>query len=188
MLIQPKIEFDEMFQMKIGYFLNKAQFSQSIQVVSKDSVTVKGYVEWMVCDNGSCLPPTEYEFAVKLPGVKGSAVTTPTQKPAVDNTVKNNISAPTQTSTPSSAITETTPVVANVPDSIASAPAGDVAVAAVDGKEEGKSLWAIILEAIAWGFVALLTPCVFPMVPMTVSFSLRTASRTTDRIQRQKAN
>lgn len=40
-------------------------------------------------------------------------------------------------------------------------------------KEGGKSLWAIILEAIAWGFVALLTPCVFPMVPMTVSFFLK---------------
>ncbi len=40
-------------------------------------------------------------------------------------------------------------------------------------KEGGKSIWAIILEAIAWGFVALLTPCVFPMVPMTVSFFLK---------------
>ncbi len=37
----------------------------------------------------------------------------------------------------------------------------------------GRSLWALILEAIAWGFVALLTPCVFPMVPMTVSFFLK---------------
>ena len=40
-------------------------------------------------------------------------------------------------------------------------------------KEGGKSIWAVILEAIAWGFVALLTPCVFPMVPMTVSFFLK---------------
>ena len=40
-------------------------------------------------------------------------------------------------------------------------------------KEGGKSIWAVILEAIVWGFVALLTPCVFPMVPMTVSFFLK---------------
>ena len=50
--------------------------------------------------------------------------------------------------------------------------------AAADGANdlapgEGKSLWALILEAIAWGFVALLTPCVFPMIPMTVSFFLK---------------
>ena len=38
---------------------------------------------------------------------------------------------------------------------------------------EGKSIWALILEAVAWGFVALLTPCVFPMIPMTVSFFLK---------------
>ena len=67
--------------------------------------------------------------------------------------------------------------------------AGTNGVAAADGKGSGagvvaksdetneggseKSIWAVILEAIAWGFVALLTPCVFPMVPMTVSFFLK---------------
>ena len=57
---------------------------------------------------------------------------------------------------------------------------GTVAPAAENGEklsgsksEGGKSIWAVILEAIAWGFVALLTPCVFPMVPMTVSFFLK---------------
>ena len=52
--------------------------------------------------------------------------------------------------------------------------AGDAAAdpnAAAPG--EGKSIWGLILEAIAWGFVALLTPCVFPMIPMTVSFFLK---------------
>lgn len=42
-----------------------------------------------------------------------------------------------------------------------------------ENEEEGISLWSVILEAVAWGFVALLTPCVFPMVPMTVSFFLK---------------
>ena len=52
--------------------------------------------------------------------------------------------------------------------------AGDAATdpnAAAPG--QGKSIWGLILEAIAWGFVALLTPCVFPMIPMTVSFFLK---------------
>ena len=57
-------------------------------------------------------------------------------------------------------------------------PAGTGVAASADEvapvkKEGGKSIWAVILEAIAWGFVALLTPCVFPMVPMTVSFFLK---------------
>lgn len=54
---------------------------------------------------------------------------------------------------------------------------GESAVASADTaaetEEEGISLWSVILEAVAWGFVALLTPCVFPMVPMTVSFFLK---------------
>lgn len=54
---------------------------------------------------------------------------------------------------------------------------GESAVASADTaaetEEEGVSLWSVILEAVAWGFVALLTPCVFPMVPMTVSFFLK---------------
>ena len=52
-----------------------------------------------------------------------------------------------------------------------SVPAGDDPNAVAPG--EGKSIWGLILEAIAWGFVALLTPCVFPMIPMTVSFFLK---------------
>ena len=48
-----------------------------------------------------------------------------------------------------------------------------VSAAGGEGEDGGKSLWALILEAIAWGFVALLTPCVFPMVPMTVSYFLK---------------
>ena len=49
--------------------------------------------------------------------------------------------------------------------------------APVEEKSGGKSIWKIILEAIAWGFVALLTPCVFPMIPMTVSFFLKQNER-----------
>lgn len=55
-------------------------------------------------------------------------------------------------------------------------PDNDVTVssASVEGKGDGgKSLWALIIEAVIWGFVALLTPCVFPMIPMTVSYFLK---------------
>ena len=52
-------------------------------------------------------------------------------------------------------------------------PGQGTAISAASGEAGGKSLWALILEAIAWGLVALLTPCVFPMIPMTVSFFLK---------------
>ena len=47
------------------------------------------------------------------------------------------------------------------------------AAAVEEDSKEGKSLWALIIEAILWGFAMLLTPCVFPMVPMTVSFFMK---------------
>ena len=53
------------------------------------------------------------------------------------------------------------------------APAEDVVTAASEDGKEGKSLWGLILEAVLWGFAMLLTPCVFPMVPMTVSFFMK---------------
>ncbi len=52
-------------------------------------------------------------------------------------------------------------------------PVKEVAQATASGNSEGKSLWGLILEAILWGFAMLLTPCVFPMVPMTISFFLK---------------
>ncbi len=70
-------------------------------------------------------------------------------------------------------------ITVNLPAGEGLAPLADVEEVAVSvpdsssSEESDKSLWAVILEAIAWGFVALLTPCVFPMVPMTVSFFLK---------------
>ena len=56
---------------------------------------------------------------------------------------------------------------------LAESPAGNSADPEDPVSGEGKSIWGLIIEAIAWGFVALLTPCVFPMIPMTVSFFLK---------------
>ena len=171
MLIQPKVEFDEMFQMKIGYFLNRAQFAQSIQVLSKDSVTVKGYVEWMVCDNGSCLPPTEYEFAVKLPGAKGTVATAIDTK-STGNAVPKSASAAVTTTDNTTATDKKEESIAQL-DTSTITPVEAGISATIGDSNQKKSIWGVVLEAILWGFIALLTPCVFPMVPMTVSFFLK---------------
>lgn len=171
MLIQPKVEFDEMFQMKIGYFLNRAQFAQSIQVLSKDSVTVKGYVEWMVCDNGSCLPPTEYEFAVKLPGAKGTVATAIDTK-STGNAVPKSASAAVTTTDNTTATDKKEESIAQL-DTSTITPVEAGMSATIGDSNQKKSIWGVVLEAILWGFIALLTPCVFPMVPMTVSFFLK---------------
>lgn len=110
-------EDDPVFEMKLAYFENKAEFRQKIKVTTDGPVSVSGEIEFMCCDNSKCLPPTAVEF---------------------DITISNGSqAAPQKTST------------------------------------GGENIWMLIIEAILWGFAALLTPCVFPMVPMTVSFFLK---------------
>ncbi len=140
--------FDEMFNMEIGTCENGVVLAQKVEVSSASPVTLTANIEWQACDNGSCLPPADEDVMVKLPAAVGVAATEP---------AKNEEAAPAENAQPAAVVEEV-------------APASEVAPAA---EEEGKSLWGVILEAIAWGFVALLTPCVFPMVPMTVSFFLK---------------
>lgn len=111
--------YDDIYEMEIGYYENEVTFAQEV-AVSGDEVTVKMTVDYMACNEGTCLPPTDEEFTFTLKG-DGSA-------------------------------------------------AAEVAPAAE--KSEG-SIWGYIIEAVLWGFAALLTPCVFPMVPMTVSYFLK---------------
>lgn len=65
---EPKaIEKEEkVFNMTVGYFENSAIFQQKIKLVGKTPFTVKGKVEYMVCNDKQCLPPTEVEFNIPV--------------------------------------------------------------------------------------------------------------------------
>lgn len=118
--VAPVVKYDEMFAMEIGYYEDSVTFTQDIELTNGNS-EVDFVVEWMLCNDMSCMPPTDQEFSV-LVGVSS------TLSVAVDQDFSRSSSS---------------------------------------------SIWLIILEAILWGFAALLTPCVFPMVPMTISFFMK---------------
>ncbi len=132
-LSTPHRYFDQMFQMEIGTFSGKAQFAQGVTLTAAEA-TLKARIEWMICDDTSCMPPEDTELTITLP--EGAAATA-----AIE-------AAPTT-------------------------PAPETAAPATKDAAGSKGLWALIIEAILWGFAALLTPCVFPMVPMTVSYFLK---------------
>lgn len=128
---QPSKKYDENFAMEIGYFKKSAQYFQKVKLSPGVSgAIVNGSMEWQTCRDEVCLPPTDYEFTVKIGEPSTAASTTA----AVESAEL------------------TTPV-----------------------ESETRSLWGTIIEAILWGFAALLTPCVFPMVPMTVSFFMKSS-------------
>ena len=59
--------FDQMFQMEIGTFSGKAQFAQRVTLTAAEA-TLKAQVEWMICDDTSCMPPEDTELTITLPG------------------------------------------------------------------------------------------------------------------------
>ena len=119
---------------------------------------VSGTVDFMSCIGTQCNMPEDWEFDVYLHGEGDSA----------------------GTSVPASAAT---PPALQLPGALgmqsAGAPVSETSVSAAEdsgaaeGPSAGSSLWGLILEAILWGFAMLLTPCVFPMVPMTISFFMK---------------
>ncbi|PQJ73671.1 thiol:disulfide interchange protein [Polaribacter butkevichii] len=123
---------DPVFGLKIKFFKNEAEFRQRIKVLNKELLLIKGEVEFMICDDTKCLPPSyiDLEFNVKEAQIK----TTET----VENTKSDY------------------KIVSEIKKE--------------EKKSENKDLIAIFFIAFLSGFTALLTPCVFPMIPMTVSF------------------
>ncbi|MCF6347134.1 MAG: thioredoxin family protein [Flavobacteriaceae bacterium] len=137
-------EFDKVFEMNIKYFENKATFKQRIKLLTDEKIIITETVEFMVCDDAQCLPPTEEEISFT---VQGKASTGKIDE--IKSTENNKVNGSTniQKKAEVKKVIETTP----------------------KGKKP-RSLLGIFLIAFFSGFLALLTPCVFPMIPMTVSF------------------
>lgn len=162
-VVEPKAikEYDNNFKMELKYFVKKAIFRQKIKSYSNKPFTVKGYLTFMCCDDSKCLPPADIDFSFSIKGAQEAAVTLGDAQ-AVDN--KADASAQPAVQTTSVVKTNSAKIEINK--------AGNAPVIKTK-VERSRNLWAIILEAIGWGFIALLTPCVFPMVPMTVSFFMK---------------
>ena len=106
-------EYDPNFEAVLKFFDDEVDFRQRIKLLSEDTVTLKGELGFMVCNDVMCLPPEWVDIEVQLP------------------------------------------------------PGEQISLA---DKAKEKGVWSIFLIAFLSGFIALLTPCVFPMIPMTVSF------------------
>ena len=184
--------YDELFGMQIGTLSGKPRFAQKVHLATAKG-TVTAQLEWMICNDSSCMPPDETELTIEIAAsaapaapAKGDAVqsapaattpvkTTPakaetTPAAATAQTAESAVQEPAQEAAPATVAPagEQTEPAAEV------APAAEAAEAApVKDAAGSKGLWALIIEAILWGFAALLTPCVFPMVPMTVSYFLK---------------
>lgn len=167
---KPHRYFDQMFGMEIGTFSGKALFTQRVRLTAAQA-KVRAAIEWMICDNKSCMPPSDTELtlvvgAADAQGAAAEATTAPAggESVATPAAATERVSDTAATSGSVAGASETT-----AGAETAAAPAKDAACSG--------SLWSLIIEAILWGFAALLTPCVFPMVPMTVSFFMKSSGK-----------
>ncbi|SCY15104.1 thiol:disulfide interchange protein DsbD [Flavobacterium anhuiense] len=138
---------DKIFDMKIKYFEDKALFTQKIKFISDNISNVAAEVDFMVCDDSNCLPPSAEELAFKIPTGKKLASAEETAAVKQD-----------------SIITEEKTV------SKTGEKKSQGEITASPKKTRSRGLLTIFILAFLSGFAALLTPCVFPMIPMTVSF------------------
>ena len=180
--------FDEQFQMELRWFAGEVSFRQKIEVTDPKHLQVNGYVEYMACNDENCLPPEQEEFAFSAKDIdveKTLAALTPkesTDNPPQEVTQDTVVTEPDVADESSAATSEYVPE--KEPQVYQSADLwepvidelkafGDATISATD------TSWLFIFFAgFAGGLIALLTPCVWPMIPMTVSFFLK---RTKDR-------
>ena len=185
--------YDKTFEMKLRYFENSVGFVQRYKITAK-TYSIKGYLEYGACNDEMCLPPTQVEFNFKGNGPASAPAATPTAANA--ETEKTTTAATDVAADGLSALTAMTADTAKKSDVLPADTAGSVKqenaqvnadvnlwqpvikeLSAFNSTKDStnSSLWSIFFMGILGGFIALLTPCVWPIIPMTVSFFLKRA-------------
>ncbi len=185
--------YDKTFEMKLRYFENSVGFVQRYKITAK-TYSIKGYLEYGACNDEMCLPPTQVEFNFKGNGPASAPAATPTAANA--ETEKTTTAATDVAADGLSALTAMTADTAKKSDVLPADTAGTLKqenaqvnadvnlwqpvikeLSAFNSTKDStnSSLWSIFFMGVLGGFIALLTPCVWPIIPMTVSFFLKRA-------------
>ena len=169
---------DPIFEMPVTFFEHQATFTQRVELTEKE-YELKGYLKFGACNDENCLPPTSVDC--KLQGTDGPAAqaAAPAAQPEAPADPEASAAQPEAPAAADSAATAALPVVA-----VDSAAAKTLWTPVIDelrsfggdtGDVAGKAWWYIFFLGFVGGLVALFTPCVWPIIPMTVSFFLKRA-------------
>ncbi|MCE7069006.1 thioredoxin family protein [Dyadobacter sp. CY327] len=170
----PKEKFEEVWGGKVRYFEGKGVFKQTIKVLA-DNPVIKGASEYQTCSHvtGLCIPGND-DFEFKGLKVVAGAATSDPQPTVGAAAPETGTAASTSQATAATANVDSASQTApNTTVTTAEAPEANTAVEqalTAEDPEKDTSLWGFALAAFLSGLVALLTPCVFPIIPMTVSY------------------
>ncbi len=147
----PHEQFDDVMGMKLNWWEKNVTLTQKFKVTDKDKYNISGYVKYMVCNDQTCQPPTKEHFEFTK-GAKTEPLATNKANSAVAN---NAIAANTDQLWAPVTLPENNGETKN------------------EASISGLSSWLIFAGGFIGGLLALLTPCVWPMIPLTVSFFLK---------------
>ena len=168
-------KMDNMFGMKLRYFEHSVQFVQKVKF-TKPNYSIKAYLEFGACNDERCMPPTQVDakFKGKSPAVDGEAAK---EAEATDDDAALTAGAidPSANADSTAAVADTAAAAVPQLDSTEAQKLGTPVIKqlAKFDKPVSNSLIYIFLAGIVGGFLALFTPCVWPIIPMTVSFFLK---------------
>ena len=144
---KPHEELDPLFDCVVKSFTGTVVFRQKVKRMSEADFDVKGVLSYQMCNNGSCIAPEDRDFSFHVPGAK----TEMAEEPVVAENEEQDTAAQA--------------VAADEPDAFVAEQSPEPAK-----EKKNQSLLVIFLLAIGGGILTMFTPCVFPMIPMTVNF------------------
>jgi thiol:disulfide interchange protein DsbD len=173
---KPTLEYDPNFEMDLLYFSHEAIFTQKVELITKGKIVISGELEFMVCDETQCLPPKYIDFSFKLDNVASEkkAVVEPVKEEAVEIVEEEKTQElPSYGSEEESVDQEEEEQIAESGEDVIEGQevvAEEVLFKDKKKEEVKRGMWAIFALGFGGGLIALLMPCIFPMIPLTVSF------------------
>ncbi len=166
-------EFDNMFGMKLRFFEGSVTFVQKIKF-TKPTYSINCYLEYGACNDETCMPPTEVTFTAegKSPAVSEEAAAETPKEEAQAAAEEEKAVVPADTAIAAVAADSLGTSAEETSSSDLYTPVISELKAYEDNPVDSSLLY-IFLAGFAGGFLALLTPCVWPIIPMTVSFFLK---------------
>lgn len=166
-------KFEPVWNFELQFFENQAVFTQKVKLKTDKAIDIKGELEFMVCNESQCLPPTTVEFNFNVVGTSAcvgdnNSSTATTTTPACNcdsNAIYQTFALRAQQKTPNDSLTSSSTASVTTAEKTSTE-----AVVSEPETKESRSWWGIFIAGFLGGLAALLTPCVFPMIPMTVSF------------------
>lgn len=151
---KPHESYDEIFACTVRSFSDKVTFRQKVKRSTDKPFKVTGSLYYQLCNDGSCIAPDDVPFVFEVKAAELAATAEPEEEPADADTMAQVETEDTVTAVVSEAVETEAPA----------------------EEKDGRSLIVIFLVALGGGILTMFTPCVFPMIPMTVNFFMHSSN------------